>query len=88
MKLLCKDFFYQVSVKMHNPRTKGYYYKKDMKNLLGPNILECIENFEKKSKFEINSKIKNYLFNEIFEIQIEKNIFELEDIFNILLNIY
>ena len=79
IKYLCKEFFYQVSVKMHNPITKGYYYKKDMKNLLALNILYSIENFKKKSNIFLNTKIKNYLFNEIFEFQIEKNIFKFED---------
>ena len=88
LKLLCKEFFYQVS--MHNPETKGYYYKKDMKILIGPNILNYIENFEKKYNIVFDTKIKNYLFDQIFEIQIEKKffVFEDKDIFKILLNIY
>ena len=61
-----------------------------MKELLSPNILDYIENFEKKYNIIINKKIKNYLFNEIFEIQIEKNIFDFQDkdMFIIILNTY
>ena len=75
---------------MHDPKTKDYYYKKDMRNLFEPNILNSIEIFEKKYNIVLDTKIKNYLFDQIFEIQIEKNIFDFEDddIFNILSNIY
>ena len=50
--------FYQVSVKMHNRVTKGYYYKKDMKNLLAPNILDSIENFKKNIILCLIKKLK------------------------------
>ena len=88
MKLFYKEFFYQISVKMHNPVTKGYYYRRDMKNLFAPNISDLIINFKKKYNIEMNLKIKNYLFEEIFKIQIEKNFFDFqdEDIFKILSN--
>ena len=86
--MFMQRIFYQVY--MHDPVTKGYYYKKDMRILLAPNILNYIENFEKKSDIVLDTKNKNYLFDQIFEIQIEKNIFEYEDkdIFNILSTLY
>ena len=46
-----------------------------MRNLLAPNTMNYIENFEKKYDIIFDQKIKNYLFEEIFEIQIEKKYF-------------
>ena len=62
-----------------------YYFRQDIKKLFSP----YIENFEKNYDIEFDPKIKNYLFYEIFKIQIEENIFDFEDknIYNILLNI-
>ena len=90
IKRLCKEFIYNISVKMHNPETKSFYYKKDMRNLLAPNILRLIEKIKSDYNIIFNSKIENYLFDEIFEIQIEKKFFDFkdEDIYKILLNIY
>ena len=39
--MFMQRIFYQVY--MHDPVTKGYYYKKDMKNLLAPNILDLLK---------------------------------------------
>ena len=47
--------------------------------LFAQNILDYIVNFEKKYDVVFSQEIKNYLFNEIFEFQIEKNIFKFED---------
>ena len=90
IKRLAKEFYYQTLIKMHNPKTKGYYFRKDMKILFTPVILDLIKKFENKYAINLNLKIKNYLVDEIFEIELKENIFNFEDkeIFNILLNTY